>query len=123
MDKIRQKKIIYIIALIIYALYTLFIYKDTDSGILNMVLFIAYIFSGFYLAEDVHIYKGKSSANKIIWATILIGLALAVVGVIIYYPADQAKDIIIESIARGLIISLVVWGISKMRLAFGSNNK
>lgn len=121
--KIRQKKIIYIIALIIYAIYTLFIYNETSYGILNMILFLVYIFSGFYLAEDVSIYQDKSKANKIKWATLIIGLGLAILAVIIEYPADQAKDMITESIARGFIIAFVVWGVSKLRLAWGLIDK
>lgn len=116
MVKMKHKRIIFIIALIIYFIYTIFLYQTDTSGFMDMGLFLFVIGSGFYLAEDFKKYKTESSSKKLIWFTLIYALVFAVLSIVLHFPAAEAKDILIEAIARGLIISIVVYVISNIRM-------
>ena len=111
----QKKKIIFAIFLLVYAAYNIFFYQK-DLGFLTMVLFTGLVFSGFFLAEDCYKYVSELSYKKVTALTLGSALGLSILGVILNFPAHEAREILLESLARGLMIALIVFAVSKFRI-------
>lgn len=114
MQKSINKKLVFIISIIAYAIYTFFLYGE-GLDLIELILFLFVIFSGLYLAEDLEKYKSTEDSRRLKLLTIVIALILAVVGVILHYPINEAKGIILEALIRGIIAGLVFVAIEKFR--------
>lgn len=116
MITMKKKKIIFAITWLINAAYNLFFYQtESFFAIFEIVLFAAVIFSGLFLSEDYQKYVSVVSSRKVMGFTVFSALIIAILGIILHYPANEAKDILVDSISRGILLAIVVYVIRKFR--------